>query len=159
MRRFLRYPVPLWKLLVLLGVVALLYLASAPGCTNVATIANRTKETANVTLTIRETVVWRGSVAADTVIRAQYRIVGDGVLGLKADFAQSSVQGAGSEYMMVFIAPPELFFIQSDRVSSIGQEGDVGELEAVLIGALSICSCVVQSVLDLTGAPDPAKLK
>jgi len=159
MRRLLLYSIPLWKLLILASVVGLLQLASAPGCsTNIATIMNYSTEVANVTLQIRDIVVWRGKIDPGKIMTTPYYIAVTGKVVLKAEFAHGSVEGGG-DYVTPYLVTPEIFFIEKERVSMMWPErtrSDVGHSLATMRVA---SSCAIQSVLDLTGAPDPADLK
>jgi hypothetical protein len=159
MRPCLFCPFRLWQVLATAGFVLLFYLASASGCTSTAVIVNQTPESAQVSLMLENIVVWRGTVPAGSTVSARYRIATDSGLLLKAEFAHGSVSGKGKGYVMILQPLSEIFILEADRVSTAVLERGQNQVEALLMAARSAGACAVQSVLDLTGAPDPATLK
>ena len=159
MRHLFLRPLRLWRLLIAAGFLLLFYLSSAPGCTSFATIVNQTQEDAQVSLMLENVLVWRGAVRAGNTVSAHYQIATDGGLLLKAEFTRSSISGNGKGYEMILAPLSEIFILQSDRVSTAVLERDQNKVELLFTAARSAGACAVQSVLDLTGAPDPAKLK
>jgi hypothetical protein len=135
----------------------LVHLASSPGCTvNVATISNRSGNLAKVILLVNDKiVVWRGPISSDQTVTVAYRIVQEGHVTLRVELPEGLLSVSG-DYITPMAALPEVFVIEHDRISMIPAT-DLSPW-AWFVRLHAPLSCVVQSVLDLTGAPDPAKL-
>ena len=156
MRRFLLYSIPVWLLLLPAGALFLLYLASAPSChTNVATIVNSSDSPVNATLSIRGTVVWRGTIEAGHVATAPYRVVASGGIVLTAEHDGRSI--AGGDYNDGSFAQPQIFVIEPTRIATALAPRATGQPWETLDTVRQVLSCGVQSVGDLTGAPDPVR--
>jgi hypothetical protein len=141
------------------GLWGLWHLASAPGCTtNVATVVNHSGNTAQATISLRDIIVWRGTIQSDQTVKAVYRIVRTGAPKLTAAVADKQLAGDGG-YVTRYMADPDVFTIMSDKIESDYLTRSPAPTRPVDLGMFRIVgACIVQSVLDLTGAPDPASL-
>jgi len=134
----------------------LLHLASTPGCTsNIATIVNGSRQTVNVTLKMKDVVVWRGQIDWGETARIPYRVVSEGHVVVSAELSQGTIK-AGGGYVTPLVASTELFVIEPDRISLIQEKTDFWRYWQM---ATILPACAIQSVLDLTGAPDPNEFK
>jgi hypothetical protein len=156
MRRFLLYSIPVWMLLIPAGAWFLLYLASAPSChTNVATIVNGSDSLVNATLSIRDTVVWRGTIEAGHVATAPYRVVASDGIVLTAEHDGRPI--AGGDYNDGSFGQPQIFVIEPTRIATVLAPRATEQLWETLDTVRQVLSCGVQSVVDLTSAPDPVQ--
>jgi len=135
------------------------HLASAPGCTtNVAIVVNHSGATAQATILLRDFVVWRGTVQSDQTVKATYRIVRTGAPKLPVAVAGRDLAANGG-YVTRYMADTDVFTIGPDKIEADYLTRPEAPKRAVDLGMFRMVgSCIVQSVLDLTGAPDPAKL-
>ncbi|MEO8559754.1 MAG: hypothetical protein ABI439_11875 [Rhodospirillales bacterium] len=142
------------------GLWWLWYLASAPGCTTgIAKISNHSASLARVTIRLRNIVVWRGEIESGQVVKAAYRIARSGSPELRVELADNTLVGWGG-YVARLMADTDGFAIEPDKIDSdVFTRAAAYKAQAVDLDTFRVVgSCIVQSVLDLTGAPDPAKL-